>query len=77
MVTTTNIKGNVFLVAHCVHDLPGYYPHDTFCWKQLPALMEMFVWLVVAHNMKGEWRCVLMEDGAQCAMITGVPSMLK
>ena len=31
---------------------------DAFCWRQLPALMEMFVWLVVAQNMKGEWSCV-------------------
>ena len=32
--------------------------YDAFRWWQSPALMEMFVWLVVAHNMKGEWSCV-------------------
>ena len=28
-LTAINTKGNVFLVTHCVHDLLGYYPHDT------------------------------------------------
>ena len=30
--------------------------------------MGMFVWLVVAHNMKGEWSCVSMENGEECAL---------
>ena len=49
----------------------------TFCWEQHPALMEMFVWWVVVHHMKEEWRCVLMEHGEQCVMIRGVLQMLK
>ena len=48
-----------------------HFVHNTFCWKQLPAQMVKFVWLMVEHNMKGEWKCVLMEDGALCVIDTG------
>ena len=48
-----------------------------FVGVQLPALMEMFVWLVVVHSMKGEWRCVSMEDGEECVLADGLINMLK
>ena len=56
--TCTCCISNILLVIHFL--------------KQLPALMEIFVWLVVVHAMKGQWRCVFMEDGVQCVMTYGV-----
>ena len=30
---------------------------------------------MVAMILRGEWRCVLMEAGGQCAMMDGAPLM--
>ena len=37
--------------------------------------METFVWLAVAHTLKGEWRCVKMEDGEEC-VFTEIPLIM-
>ena len=71
-------KGECFIAIHIYMYKLNWerFICDTFCWEQLPALMEMFIWLV-AHHMKGEWRCVLMEDGEQSVITSGVKQMLK
>ena len=41
------------------------------------AAMVTFVWLVVLHPMRGEWRCAKMATGVQSVMMDGGPPMHK
>ena len=40
------------------------------------ALMEMFVWWVVAHHLREEWSTVGTEHGELCVMTSGMIGML-